>query len=301
MPSCTPSGFTLVELLVVIAIIGILIALLLPAVQAAREAARRIQCANNFKQVGLAMHNYHDTHKCFASGMIRGRGYFGWGAFILPYLELRTVHDRINFSAATYFDPDGTREAGGTRIDAYLCPSDPQNGELVRCCSWGSVGEHDNEDVRQSNMAGVTDNEDWTINGVTPLTFDDAKGVMADGKGCRIAYILDGTSNTLMVGEVTGAGPGTYDAHFWITWNLLDTLDGINGQFTVPGGEWPDTGPPTHGYFGMRDTGFSSYHPGGCHFVLADGSVQFLTENIDHTVLSDLTTRGEGEPIKGAF
>ncbi len=298
-------AFTLVELLVVIAIIGILIALLLPAVQSAREAARRLQCANNFKQVGLAMHNYHTANDCFPSGMITQRrlpsgtvqagGYFAWGAFILPYLEMGTLHEKINFCAENYFVDDGTRTASGMRVGTFLCPSDVQGGELVRCCSAGSNGTNADEDVRQSNMAGVADSEDWTSNGVTPLTLADANGVFASGVGCRISQIRDGTSNTLMVGEVTGAGPSSNDGHFWIAWNLLDTFDGINGPFTVIGGEWPTSS------FGMRDTGFSSYHPGGCHFLLADGSVQFLSENIDSTTLAALTSRAGGELSANTF
>ncbi len=292
-------AFTLVELLVVITIIGILIALLLPAVQSAREAARRMQCANNFKQVGLAMHNYHATHGTFPPGVIYP-SFFGWSAFILPYIEQEAAYELINFSAASYFVNDGTREGSSTRIEGYLCPSDPQGGELVRCCSGGhsSQGTHDNEDVRQTNMAGVSDSED---HGVVPREFSQANGMMARNEGCRIADVIDGTSNTLMIGEVTGAGRGSYDAHFWVSWNWSDTCDGVNGPFTVPGGAWPDTPPPTSGCFGMYYTGFSSFHPGGCHFTLADGSVQFLSENIAQNVLTDLTTRNGGEVISEAF
>lgn len=293
-------GFTLVELLVVITIIGILIALLLPAVQAAREAARRLQCANNFKQVGLAMHNYHVAHKTFPPGQIAAN-WFAWGSFILPYLEQSAVHDKLTFKASGsyYFTNDGTREAASMRIPSYLCPSDPQGGELVRCCSGGNSpqGTDENEDVRQTNMAGVTDSEDWTTNGVRPRTLDQADGVMAADEPCRIEDIRDGTSNTLLIGEVTGAGPATYDGHFWVAWNLLDTRDGINGAFTVPGGIWPGTPPVTMTYFGMRDTGFSSFHPGGCHFLLADGSAQFLSENIAQETLVNLTTRVGGEVV----
>lgn len=294
----TRGGFTLVELLVVITIIGMLIALLLPAVQAAREAARRLQCANNFKQVGLAMHNYHSAHNTFPPGMFVPR-WFSWSSLILPYLEQGAVDELLNFSAANYFVNDGTREGASMRIPSYLCPTDPQGGELVRCCSGGNSpqGTHEHEDVRQTNMAGVADSDDWTTNGVSPRTLSQADGMMAANEGCRAEDIRDGTSNTLMIGEVTGAGAGTYDGHFWVAWNLLDTRDGINGAFTVPGGVWPGSPPLTNTYFGMRDTGFSSFHPGGCHFVMADGSAQFLSENIAQDVLTNLTTRAGGEVV----
>lgn len=218
----------------------------------------------------------------------------------MPYLEQGSVHGKLTFlsGGSYYFTNDGTREAASMRIQSYLCPSDPQGGELVRCCSGGHSpqGSHDDEDVRQTNMAGVADSEDWTINGTKPRTRDQADGMMAADKGCRVEDIRDGTSNTLMIGEVTGAGPATYDGHFWVAWNLLDTRDGINGAFTVPGGIWPSP-PATTSYFGMRDTGFSSFHPGGCHFGLADGSAQFLSENIAQETLVHLTTRAGGEVV----
>ena len=131
-------GFTLVELLVVIAIIGILIALLLPAVQAAREAARRSQCANNFKQVGVAMHNYHSAHKCFPVGMYAipltpnpSEFYFGWGVYLLPFMEQRELYDDIDFSAMwSYFDEHTgarrNRTISNTKITGFLCPAIPR-------------------------------------------------------------------------------------------------------------------------------------------------------------------------------
>jgi prepilin-type processing-associated H-X9-DG protein len=217
---------------------------------------------------------------------------WGWGTRLLPYLEQQSVYEMIDFDAASYFAAGPTRVAAGTSIPTYLCPSDPQGGELAWCCSGGSNGEDPDEDVRQTNMAGVCDSEDWTYNGVNPRELNEADGVMAATQGCRISQITDGTSNTLMIGEVTGKGPNTYRAHFWATWNLLDTRDGINGPFTAPGGEWPATD-------SFRDSGFSSFHPGGCHFVLCDGSVHFTSENMDHEVLKWLTTRAGDEPIPG--
>ena len=200
------SAFTLVELLVVIAIIGILIALLLPAVQAAREAARRIQCASNFKQVGLAMHNYHTVSGSFPPGMLRLRG-FSWSAFILPYLEQNMVHEQIDFGDSYWSTPDNTtRWAGAKRINSYLCPSDPQGGELVSCCSGGSVGSDPLEDARQTNMAGVADSDEWNVGTIWPRPLDDVDGMMGGKRGCRISEVTDGTSHTLMIGEVTGKG-----------------------------------------------------------------------------------------------
>ncbi len=313
-----PRGFTLVELLVVIAIIGILIALLLPAVQAAREAARRMSCANGFRQVGIAMHNYHSAHNCFPPGLFMWSSAvpsscgppmdncnyhagFSWSVFILPYIEQQQVYDVIDFIQAdgvhyfSYFEPENpdvpgknTRKAAETVIPTYLCPSDPQGGELVTCCSWDSPNTP--EDVRQTNMAGVADSEDYTCDGgqVWPLQFHLADGMMAERQSCRMADVYDGSSSTLMIGEVTGGGPGSHVSRFWVSWNIGDTVNGLNGPFTVPGG---GTVTSHHG------TDFSSFHPGGCHFVFGDGSVHFLADDIDSDTLKRLTTRAGGEPI----
>lgn len=308
-------GFTLVELLVVITIIGILIALLLPAVQAAREAARGIQCANNFKQVGVAMHNYHAACETFPPGEIHwdpvqgadcgpagGSGRyngFGWGAFVLPALDQQNVYDQFDFNGQVDAAFAGNFSNSATRIAAYLCPSDPQQGELVFYTMRGSNGPTPDEDVRQTNMAGVADSIDWTCDSLYPKQLGRVDGMMGERHGCSIAEVRDGTSNTFMIAEVTGGGPGSHRAHYWVTSDVVDTADGINGPNTIPGG---GVFPPddSSGIRGYRGTGPSSFHPGGCYFLFADGSVHFLSENLSSDVIKSLTTRASGDIVAGS-
>ena len=293
-----PSAFTLVELLVVITIIGILIALLLPAVQAAREAARRLNCSSNFRQAAMALHNYHSANNCFPVGSYETPlsastmgGYWSWSTYILPYIEQQSLYDLIDFKQP-YFDTpfvSGSRntQAMATKISTYTCPSDPQGGEGVQesgptlLCS-------------MTNMVAVTDScyaydpsSGFTYNA---RAFPEVDGIFGGIRRCAIADIKDGTTNTLALGEITGKGSGTKIGHFWIADNFLSTFTGINGPFTVPGGTYPT------GTTGMYDTGFASFHPGGCHFAMADGSVQFLSQSTSQAVLAALTTRNGPSP-----
>jgi prepilin-type N-terminal cleavage/methylation domain-containing protein/prepilin-type processing-associated H-X9-DG protein len=295
------AGFTLVELLVVITIIGILISLLLPAVQAAREAARRLQCSNNFRQVGVAMHNYHSAKGCFPPGQFDPGAapyaksgvplYWSWSTYILPYLEWQTVYDMVDFGGGNYYCvPAKNKTANQTRIAAYMCSSDPSCGELVFSAS-DNPGPDEKLDSAPANMAGVVDSVTAVYSsGSWPYYFRPfplVNGMMGANEPCRISDVTDGTSNTLLIGEVVGAGPGTHLGFFWASSNWLDTHYGINN--------WPvivaASSSPQYSYL----TGFASYHPGGCHFGMADGSVQFLSQNIAQSVLAALTTRAGGE------
>ena len=321
------SAFTLVELLVVITIIGILIALLLPAVQAAREAARRLQCQNNFKQVGVALHNYHTVIGCFPPGTMslfplpvagcadappgfpREFVGVGWGTFILPYIEQQSLYDKFNFKANNWaygWPPDPAGATGNlilaaTRQQVYLCPSDSQaqSGERMGYTGTTYPGHPGKPgDLAMSNMTGICDSVstfcDTALQPYHQKQFREADGVMANIQACKIADIKDGTSNTLMIGEITGAGPGSYTAQFWFCWGVYSTERGINGPGTIPGGQNPAA-------FSWFTAGLSSYHPDGCNFTMADGSVQFLSQNIDATLLKCLTTRAGGEVFHYGF
>ncbi len=303
-------AFTLVELLVVIAIIALLMALLLPAVQSVRESARRTHCANNFKQLMTALAAYEHGNGQFPPGFeqsdargqsscgARDRPYFhgfSWVAKILPQLEQQSLYDSMDLAGWYPGPPNTNRVASATRLDVVLCPSDPQQGELVGCCSGYTMGSHPDEDLRMSNVAGVADSVDWTCNGIAAKDFTRSNGFMGERYGAKASHIVDGLSNTLAIGEVLGGGPKTYSAHFWASWLLLDTRDGINGPFTVVGGTWAADESDRGTYTGFRDTGFASRHLGGCHFGIGDGSVKFLSEMIPQHVLSAITTRKVGE------
>ncbi|MGI9456161.1 MAG: DUF1559 domain-containing protein [Aeoliella sp.] len=317
---CGQRGFTLVELLVVIAIIGILVAMLLPAVQSAREAARRTACLNQFKQAGLGLLNYESSRKELPPGMKIDRGYcptntgpnilgFGWGARILPHIEQNAVYERFDLEKSwVFFAPNF--EVAGEKIDLYICPSDPNELAWGECCSGYQNGAHPSWDLRMSNMAGVADSDQMycTDRRGRPNLDQrpDGNGVLYNFSSTRMAEITDGTSNTLMLGEITGAlsehpseGEG-WIGMYWIDEGIQDVSEGINGPGSVPGGR--DMGlDPLDGDGGNRhneyrtEVGFSSFHTGGCHFVYSDGSGTFLSEDINQDVLRAAASRDNTE------
>ncbi|MCA8988489.1 MAG: DUF1559 domain-containing protein [Planctomycetaceae bacterium] len=301
-------GFTLIELLVVIAIIAILVALLLPAVQQAREAARRSSCKNNLKQIGLALHNYHDTYRVFPPGYVYRFGTlvgvehkWGWAAHILPFIEEAALYDALEISNGNN-DLDDFDGAGGLAresvIDTYRCPSDAApdvNSRRGTRSLSNYVGNYmvDTGDVNSGLTPPQPD---------SPGTHTDRDGIFALNTKIKIRDITDGTSNTLLVGErvwdlnIPSGGKAGCDAAVWA---------GANGSAgTGTGGyEFNSTSNESKGSGILAVTGaginnisvfgtsqvtenicamtYSSLHKGGAQFVLCDGSVRFLSENID--------------------
>jgi len=301
------TGFTLVELLVVIAIIGILVAMLLPAVQAAREAARRTQCMNNFKQIGLAFHNYHDAMLSFPLGELYIHStscysgpdmaeYYakGWGVRILPYLELVELGKSydVEFDFWGIYGPYQI-DLGLTRIETFQCPSDGQD-ELIGVGSNGNVYTNHPNGIYfyETNVGGVADSKSsWKAgaHNFRQCPIIDGDGMLLNLTRVRIRDVVDGTSKTLLVGELTGGESGSKQGFQWVHINIFTTLLGINGPDSIPGGAaFTNTG----------NNGFSSYHPGGCHFARADGSVHFESQDIDALILKALTTRAGQDSIE---
>jgi prepilin-type N-terminal cleavage/methylation domain-containing protein len=310
-------GFTLVELLVVIAIIGILVGLLLPAVQAAREAARRMQCGNNLKQIGLALHNYESTHKTLPHGTpncctLNG---FNWAVMIFPYMEMNTLYDSMNASGNLRNTPANQNAARNFRLSSWICPSDPAGGTphmnrfaahnvspghglwyaasigptmMDSCpfCPLGSVPSANNYCCQGNNFGTNAGNGYPTGNSV---------GMFGRSiKAIKFAEVTDGLSNTFMVGEVM---PGHCDflGLFALNFPVSGTGIPINTmESNVAGAAGAKIFRPA-GSNWFRVCGFKSMHTGGAQFSMGDGSVHFVSTSIDYRIFNNVGTRSGGE------
>lgn len=270
-------GFTLVELLVVIAIIGILVALLLPAVQAAREAARRSQCTNNLKQMGLALHNYHDTHKVFPPGYISSLGW-NWGSYLLPFSEQQPLYDNMGVGDPTDWGNPDHLDNGRTPLALYLCPSDsyPQNVRNDRRRPRHASGGNNRKALGYSSYVGIRgSNSAWREN---------SNGVIYPNSAIRFRDIVDGTSNTVAISE------RRYKNHNGSIWCCTSNNHG-NIHYTLA-----DTGTPQGRdelINGSHTNAISSQHPGGALFALCDGSTRFISETINLQTWRDIGNRDD--------
>ena len=289
LPSSTRTGFTLVELLVVIAIIGVLVALLLPAVQAAREAARRMQCSNNLKQIGLAFHNFHDANKRLPPAMDYGNTSvrpgtltgWGWSAYIMPYLEGGAAFDQIDFDKLLF---EGNHpELLANPVALALCPSDTV--EPVRAHFPGPKSI-----PIQATTSYVVSFGPFGIDGGV------YKGYPARGRGCflyntgvEFREVTDGLSNTIFAGEVkfiedlliekskTDWNGFWYGRHTGLLSKgtasyTLSLFRSASRRMNVPG----------NAEIVLR-TAFFGSHPGGVQFLFGDGAVRYVSEGINHT------------------
>lgn len=313
------AAFTLVELLVVIAIIGILVALLLPAVQAAREAARRMQCGSQLKQMALAVHNYHDTYNAFPFGNAQGAPFNGISphARLLPYIEQTNLYNLINFNVG-YDDPSNF-VAMNTRVSVFLCPSDPDSLPLTLGARNNYYG---NSGTNLLFGAPPTNPSDPNFGML------ENNGVFIRDKTLRFADVLDGTSNTALFSEKNkGDGsngvstpesdtfrPGTFPAtadQAWADCKAVNPLDLSKQGVSNVGAPWlwayhsttlywhvapPNTRscmyPP-----GRIMTTAGSRHPGGVMLALCDGSTRFVASTIDLATWRYIGTRAGKEVV----
>ena len=285
-------GFTLIELLVVIAIIAILIALLLPAVQQAREAARRSQCKNNLKQIGLALHNYHDTHRTFPPGYVEQEttdalGNWAWGAFILPFIDQASLYNTIGVgdgpSLAVALNTQSVQDALETPMPAFRCPSDVgkdlTDNDVRRIMNAGPTPAPAYRDQPRSNYVGNNDAQGITLTG---------DGIFYRNSRTRMRDIVDGTSNTILVSErateIGNPSGGIYSC---------DAAGLVGSKYEPTNPTWEAETLPQVMFaaaYGINSIttancrrGAGSFHEGGAHVVLCDGAVRFLSENIDHS------------------
>jgi prepilin-type N-terminal cleavage/methylation domain-containing protein len=282
-------AFTLVELLVVIGIIGILVALLLPAVQAAREAARRTQCSNNLRQLGVAMQTYLDTFKVYPPGGMSQGNELSWHPLILPQLELQGLHDEFDFNAVGFPNTEGP---GLTRVPTYLCPSGPSETEysLVTSEFIGGTAPYSTHYYGVAGPLGM--NASMSPPAAYSSTLGYARqGVLGRDSASRGQDMLDGTSNTLMIGEIAWGRANVYRT--WLRGCEGNFCGGCkNVVFPINAQAWTSGNDAD-----LNNVSFGSLHPGGCQFTLCDGSVRFISESVDMAAYLAAASMNGGEPI----
>ncbi|EAQ76921.1 DUF1559 domain-containing protein [Blastopirellula marina] len=292
-------GFTLVELLVVIAIIGVLIALLLPAVQQAREAARRMSCSNNLKQMGLATHNYHDTYKQFpnanCNSITSGGSFF---TAILAFMEQGNAYDQYDFTLDNS-DPYNVAVTG-QKIEAYLCPSSPEHREVPSCDA-----DNGRAPGNYAICVGSVNYNQYYSHYGDPLPTINGAIVYTESTTPKTGFrdITDGTSSTLMVGEsaynlpdykfTSGDCDGSSRYSFTYWGNPYTTSTGFTTEFAYN----PKDKAGDEIFDSNWKQSFRSEHPGGTQFTFVDGSVHFVAETIDSDTLNTLATRSGGEVV----
>ena len=321
------SGFTLVELLVVIAIIGVLVALLLPAVQAAREAARRSSCTNNMRQLGVALHNHHDTMNRFPPGCANDKAPFGthaagagwgssWKVYILPYIEQTAIYDKWLFDGnnSGYTHPSNMTYVNRVKIATYRCPSSAMPEWYSASGNAGSIQMF----TSYTGIAGsYSPNVPFNNCGSGSNGFTAEDGVLFANSRQNMSSITDGTSNTVMVGELsahlrdannrpivasygaitsqgphgwtmgagnTNVGKAYVDRHFNCT-TVRYQINQNGMSDNAAAGTGSNTG---------NNLPLSSYHPGGCIVAMADGSSRFLSQTTPMEVLLSLCSGKDG-------
>ncbi len=325
-------GFTLIELLVVIAIIAILIALLLPAVQQAREAARRSQCRNNFKQLGIALHNYHDTHNCFpaagyslgmaavdcisgscvastAGAHTRQRNVSGL-VMLLPYIDQAPIYNQWNHASAAGWsyvyglysaasvegNPNANATLSKTPISVFKCPSDTGSDFHTGTDQYYAISSTNSGGYR-TNYDLSADYTAYYYNHYWVVRGKETRVMFSDDTRTRIADVTDGTSNTVMMCEqvrdkYNGALTGWSHRG-----HVNNGIDFTRDWYRI--NQWDYYGDPATfrvGRLGQWMTS-GSYHVGGVHVLLADGAVRFVSENINGPTQNALARMADGTTV----
>ncbi|WP_437223087.1 DUF1559 domain-containing protein [Planctomicrobium sp. SH661] len=326
-PGRLASGFTLIELLVVIAIIAVLIALLLPAVQQAREAARRSQCKNNQKQLGLALHNYHDVHRVFPFGMMnsfnaystedsvfRGTGRISWFPMVLPFIDQAPLYNTWVTYGQNGTAPNSwwdSNQGANSVVSTMLCPSDPGTGKRTYN---GFAGNYQlcGGSAAWGNQPGTFNEAILDANGVKP------RGMFYPRSSVSMSHVTDGTSNSLMAGEILVApdsGTAGTGCESWpdpdmrgLYWNAIH-MGSLFVALRTPNTKSPDiigwkaysttTSPATCAMSGTAMFA-RSMHTGGVNATMGDGSVRFISDNINTGTYQAIGTISGGE-IPGEF
>ncbi len=320
----SPAGFTLVELLVVIAIIGVLVALLLPAVQAAREAVRRSQCTSNMKQLALACHNFEDSHRALPQAWYWPNTtpgvttYYGWGTKILPHLEEQNTYQLYNF-AYDWFDP-ANQSVVNLRIPTFVCPTAPDGDQVgLTCINDPRKGGPwtDRKAARSDYCASRGYINYWDPRGDTRcpgpmmnITNSLTVGVVAAEVPVKFSKVTDGTSHTILLFEQAARH------QYWLFGNLQPPVTaatgtvgsihwGFIGMWASWGSQWarccnPDgtedkTRQCTNYINANNNGGIYSFHSGGVNVAMADGAVRFVVEGINNDVLRGMLSRENGE------
>jgi prepilin-type N-terminal cleavage/methylation domain-containing protein len=306
-------GFTLIELLVVIAIIAVLIALLLPAVQQAREAARRAQCKNKMKQLGLALHNYHDTFGAFPPGVVTDKPGIcqtgisatalgaPWTIMVLPYIDQAPRYASFNTTSGTFFGLYPIESARSESLKQVLrnsvfeCPSDPNASEGNATTNYMGIS------------GGCSSTTDTGCCATSTARYQSSNGILYNNSKTSIRDVTDGTTNTFLLGEtkylvLKGSNSGYYatwaSGYYQVaadvnTQTVASCVNQINSSTWDPGSS---ANPPTHE---VHPNTLGSRHIGGAHHTMADGSSHFISENIDITVYRQLGRKADGFPVGG--
>lgn len=308
-------GFTLVELLVVVAIIGILVALLLPGVQAARESANRTTCLNQLKQLGLAIHNYHDSRQVYPAGMTNPNGW-AWGTLVMPFNEDEELYSKLDLTKPYGYSPTGTIDTGNKIVGAagyrgvkrVRCPSAKNMPEYINSGTGGTYGVdlqatasyqgNYGPFISGQNATSTEESRYWAAFAQTipassnPPAFGGFRGIFGVASRVRDRDVTDGLAKTILIGENSykfGAASGSHDyVGCWYGWvNSTASADPVSGAVTLTGSDYNRGGRFVRGgEVGLNKNAylpFGSNHGGPTGFVFCDGAVKMIADTIEQT------------------